>query len=172
MDDKLRMKALEELRNCDNKDLSQMIKIEQKYGLGYNYLVEFVDKPIAQKMQVLYEYCHLNNLPLLYVLNNNKKLLNKNLSNEEIITKFMGLDKKDAHELVATTDKRNKQVREEFSKKFVSGLTRALNSVAGGYALTSKTINMTPEERAQKAFAEGWCSIDDLQDIFSEDKEV
>ena len=127
----------------NNKDLNAFIKIEEEYQLGYNYIVEFLDKNIAHKMNILHSYCHLTCLSSLYMLKNKSKYLDKDLTNEEIVRIFAGLDKKDATDLVKVTDKRNAKEREEFATRFASAFKYGFKELLNLNDVTDKTLQMS-----------------------------
>ena len=163
---KKKLKGFEELKSLgDNPDLKKVYEIANKYELGYN-VVEFVPKNVAKKMYVLHHYAKLNVLPILLILKANEKLLNKEMTNEQVLQNFIGLDKKTAKELVESIDEYYKKSREKFAKAVSTGIAAGLNAIFNKH-YTTENLHWTDEQFFMKGFNDVIEREKHIDDIFS-----
>ena len=162
---KKQLKGFEELKSLgDNPDLKKVYEIANKYKLKYD-VVEFVPKNIAKKMYVLHHYAKLNVLPILQILKANEKLLNKEMTNEQVLQNFIGLDKKLAKELVESIDEYDKQSREKFAKLFSAGIAGGLNAIINKH-YTTKNLHWSDAQFFMEGFNDAIEREKLIDDIF------
>ena len=116
-------------------------------------------------MYVLHHYAKLNVLPILLILKSNEKLLSKEMTNEQVLHYFIGLDKKTAKELVELIDKYDKQSREEFAKLFSAGIGGGLNAIINKH-YTTENFHWSDEQFFMEGFNDAIESEKHIDDIF------
>lgn len=130
--------------------VSELVKVEEKYHLGYNPIVEFGGRDLCKILNVLRTYCKLNCLAALRIVEDNLKdeRSMEIMAKEEpstIIMHLCDIDYRTARDLVITIDELNKKKNERFAQTFAKALARGINAACGGHAIHSGDVEKAKE---------------------------
>ncbi len=120
--------------------VSELVKVEEKYHLGYDPLVEFGGRDLCKILNVLRTYSKLNCLAALRIVEDNLKdeRSMEIMAKEEpatIIMHLCGTDYRIARDLVIQIDELNNKQNKIFAERFAKALAQGIKASCGGHAI-------------------------------------